>query len=133
MAMGRLFSFLLICVAAAGTLCSIASAESTQPTEPTREQLQLQISIMQDHIKKLESNLRSRPQIVDPILQKAYLDAQKKQYEYLTAIMDIRIGAFQAQRLASYIVLLLVVLVVVAGILFAGFQLWKSISIAGVQ
>src|SRR5262249_36635471 len=79
---------------------------------------------------KLESESQDN---VNPILQRAYIDAQKKQYEYLTAMMDVRIRAFHTQRLASNVVLLLVVLVVVAGIAFAGFQLWKSVSIAGVQ
>ena len=47
--------------------------------------------------------------------------------------MDITIAAFQTARIASNVVLALVVLVVVAGIAFAGFQLWTSVSVAGVQ
>jgi hypothetical protein len=131
--MSRVFVLLLICVAAVGALCGTAFAETKPPVEPTREQLQLDISLLQDHIKKLESELKSRPANVDPILQKAYIEAERKYYEYLAAIMDIRIRAFQTQRLASNVILLLVVLVVVAGIMFAGFQLWKSVSVAGVQ
>lgn len=129
----RFFIFIAICIAVASAPSHPALAESAQPAEPTREQLQLQISILQDYIKKLQSDLQNQRTVVDPSLQKAYLDAKKKEYEYLTAIMDINIGAFRAQRIASAVVLFLVVVVVVAGIAFAGFQLWKSVSVAGVQ
>jgi hypothetical protein len=104
---------------------------STDPAVPTREQLQLQIAIMQDYVKKLEANLKSRP--VNAEVERAYIETRKKEYEYLIAIMDVNIRAFQAQRFASSVILCLVVLVVVAGTGFAGFQLWKSVSIAGVQ
>jgi TRAP-type C4-dicarboxylate transport system permease small subunit len=70
---------------------------------------------------------------VDPDLEKAYIQSKKKEYEYVTALMDVNIRAFNAQQVASDVVLVLVCLVVVAGIGFAGFQLWKSVSIAGVQ
>ena len=66
-------------------------------------------------------------------MEKAYIGAKKKQYEYLTAIMDINLRALEAQRFASFVMLMLVVLVVVCGTGFAGFQLWKSVSAAGVQ
>jgi hypothetical protein len=115
-----------LAVAAAG----VAAAQTSAP-EPTREQLQLQISIMQDYVKKLEAELQNRPQ--DPELEKAYNAARKKQYEYLSAVMDVNLRALEAQRFASWVILLLVVLVVVSGTAFAGYQLWKGVSAAGVQ
>ena len=109
----------------------VAAAETTDSIEPTREQLQLQISIMQDYVRKLEADLKNRPQNAE--LDKAYTEAKKKEYEYLAAIMQSNLRAFEAQRLASLVILSLVVLVVLAGTGFAGFQLWKSVSVAGVQ
>jgi hypothetical protein len=88
---------------------------------------------MQDYIKKLEADLRGRTTTASPELEKAYVETRKKEYEYLAAIMDVNIGAFRAQRFASAVILSLVVLVVVSGTAFAGFQLWKSVSVAGVQ
>jgi hypothetical protein len=46
--------------------------------------------------------------------------------------MGVIIAAFYAQRIASYAVLCLVVFVVAAGVIFSGFQLWKSMA-TGVQ
>jgi hypothetical protein len=115
------------------SVIGIIGSTIAEPAEPTREQLQLQISIMQDYIKKLETDLKTRANSADPVLEKAYIETRKKEYEYLTAIMDVNIGAFRAQRFASGVILFLVVLVVTAGTAFAGFQLWKSVSVAGVQ
>jgi hypothetical protein len=109
---------------------SSVAAESNEDTEPTREQLQTQISIMQDYIKQLEAG-QNAPAPAE--LQQAYLETRKKEYQYLTALMDVNLAAFQAQRVAGNVVLALVVLVVVAGTGFAGFQLWKSVTVGGVQ
>lgn len=108
-----------------------AEEQGKTPEEPTREQLQLQISIMQDYIKELKKNGTSGS--VPPELESAYIEAMKKQYQYEIAEMDLNIAAFQNARTASNVILALVVLVVIAGITFAGFQLWKSVTIAGVQ
>ena len=79
--------------------------------EPTREQLQTQISILLDQIKALQAaNTNTQAASIDPDLRSAYLEAKKKEYEYVTKVM-----------------------VVISGISFSGFQLWKSISVAGVQ
>ncbi len=47
--------------------------------------------------------------------------------------MDLNVETFQTQWLQTYTVMSLVVIVVIAGVLFAAFQLWKSVSVAGVQ
>ena len=126
----RFLRHLVIILMAAKVMACPAFAEPTNATEPTREQLLTQISIMQDYIKTLEGELRNRPKSSDPMLEKAYLETRMKQYEYLREVFDINLNAFRAQRIASTVVLALVVLVVVAGVAFAGFQLWKSVSIA---
>jgi hypothetical protein len=48
-------------------------------------------------------------------------------------MMDINLSVIIAQRFASHVVLWLVAFVTIAGIAFAGFQLWKSVTVAGVQ
>jgi len=100
---------------------------------PTREQLQTQINIMRDHIKYLESELNNQNRPSDPELEKAYTLTRLKQYEYLRTVMDINVSALHGQRVASNVILWLVVCVTLAGISFAGFQLWKSVAVAGVQ
>lgn len=40
--------------------------QAAESVEPNREQLQLQIDIMQDYIKKLESNTTKQGEAVDP-------------------------------------------------------------------
>jgi hypothetical protein len=109
----------------------------TQPVsepEPTREQLQTQISILLDQIKALQAaNATGQAASIDPDLRSAYLEAKKKEYEYVTKVMELNIEAFNAQRWSAYAILFLVVVVVISGISFSGFQLWKSISVAGVQ
>ena len=109
----------------------------TQPAsepEPTREQLQTQISILLDQIKALQAaNTNTQAASIDPDLRSAYLEAKKKEYEYVTKVMELNIEAFNAQRWSAYAILFLVVVVVISGISFSGFQLWKSITVAGVQ
>ena len=117
-------------------LLSVAPTH-TQPAsepEPTREQLQTQISILLDQIKALQAaNATTQAVSIDPDLRSAYLEAKKKEYEYVTKVMQLNIEAFNAQRWSAYAILFLVVVVVISGISFSGFQLWKSISVAGVQ
>jgi hypothetical protein len=109
----------------------------TQPPEqpePTREQLQTQVSILLDQIKALQAaNATTQRASMDPDLRSAYMEAKKKEYEYVTKIMELNVEAFNAQRWSAYAILFLVVVVVISGISFSGFQLWKSISVAGVQ
>jgi hypothetical protein len=109
----------------------------TQPAaeaEPTREQLQTQVSILLDQIKALQTaNATSQATSFDPDLRPAYVEAKKKEYEYISKLMELNVEAFNAQRWSAYAILFLVVVVVISGISFSGFQLWKSISVAGVQ
>ena len=109
-------------------------AQPAKEPEPTREQLQTQISILLDQIKALQAtNATTQATSIDPDLHSAYVEAKKKEYEYLTKVMALNIEAFNAQRWSAYAILFLVVVVVISGISFSGFQLWKSISVAGVQ
>lgn len=120
--------------------CPVASfgAETggaTPDPVPTIQQLQVQVSILQDQIKRLageNTKLRQQSASIDPDLLKAYNQAKKREYNYYTDLMDANVRALFAQQIASYVILILVFLVVVSGVLFSGFQLWKSVSI-GVQ
>jgi hypothetical protein len=109
-------------------------AQPTEEPEPTREQLQTQISILLDQIKTLQAgNNSTQTASTDPNLRAAYVEAKKKEYEYIAKVMELNIEAFNAQRWSAYAILFLVTVVVISGISFSGFQLWKSISVAGVQ
>src|SRR5262249_55604010 len=103
-----------------------------EPIEPTREQMQLQVDIMRDQIQKLESELKN-VSANDPELEKAYFLTKVKQYQYIRDIMDVNLAVLKAQQFASNVTLWLVAIVTIAGIAFAGFQLWKSVTVAGIQ
>lgn len=102
---------LLILTVPLAAVTHSAFAQQNNTLEPTRQQLELQISIMQDYIKKLKTDARRDPANAE--LEKAYVGAKKKEYEYLIAEMDLNIAAYQTARIASNVILALVVLVVV--------------------
>ena len=108
-----------------------ASPPSADAAEPTRAQLEAQIAVLQNYIKAHEAQWNNAAS-VDPKVLQAYTSEQIKEYEYLVDEMNINIRAYETQRTASNVILWVVVLVVVAGIVFSGFQLWKSVSV-GVQ
>jgi hypothetical protein len=83
--------------------------------QPTYEQLQTQILLLKESINRLE--------------QPAHLQF----LQYQAAVMEMNISQLKAQWVAGYVVLALVALVVLAGTTFAAFQLWKSVTIGGVQ
>jgi hypothetical protein len=130
---GMLRMRLLLGIFVTLSIIQIRDAYSEQ-VEPTRDQLQIQMDIMRDYIKYLESELHKRPvAITNQELEKAYVTTRLKQYQYIRDVMDINLSTLNAQRFASDIILWLVALVAFSGIAFAGFQLWKSVTAAGVQ
>jgi hypothetical protein len=114
----------------------VVSSSCEESDQPTREQLNIQISIMKDQIKSLsEQNkqYRERAEIMDQKVYDAYLELKRSEFDYYKQLMGVNLAVFHVQRIASYVVLFLVFVVVTSGVLFSGFQLWKSVSIAGVQ
>ena len=106
-------------------LFSLSPARSEEQP-PTVGQLQQQILILQDQVAKLKAQ-------TDSALYAKYIEVKKKEYDYQAKLMDLNVETFQTQWLQTYTVMSLVVIVVIAGVLFAAFQLWKSVSVAGVQ
>src|SRR5262245_34298459 len=102
----------------------IDDAVGESASEPTREQLQIQNAILQDEIK----GLRRKVDEAEGEVYKAYLQGKIKEYQFQTMLMDTNISALNAQWWASHIILILVVFVVSSGILFSGYQLWKSVT-----
>jgi hypothetical protein len=114
---------------------AVQADEAVSPA-PTPEQLNVQISILKDQVKALSAandQYRQRAELADQKVLNAYVEAKKREYDYYTRLMDVNIDIFHVQRIASYVVLFLVFIVVTSGVLFSGFQLWKSVSVAGVQ
>jgi hypothetical protein len=123
-------SFVLAVLLALG-LGLVARADD-QP--PTPAQLRIQVDILNDQIANLQNeNAQLRKNAINPALYDPYLNLMKSRYAYEASLMNATVEAFFVQRIASYVVLVLVVIVVLAGILFSGFQLWKSAAVAGVQ
>jgi hypothetical protein len=120
-------------------LCFLLGAGSSLASEespPTTAQLNTQISILKDQVKALSAvndQYKQRAVLADQKVLDAYIELKKREFDYYAHLMDVNIETFHAQRIASYVILLLVFVVVTSGILFAGFQLWKSVSLAGVQ
>jgi hypothetical protein len=125
-------SFLLFLLLILGSTASFSAPPATA-VEPTCEQLQVQVDILKDQIKKLQVQTPVASSQGDPEVRRAAVDAQRKSFEYTSAIMDSNINVLRGQQFASSVVLFLVVIIVFSGILFAGFQLWKSVAVAGVQ
>jgi hypothetical protein len=106
---------------------------------PTTDQLNTQISILKKQAaeaadcKIQNTEYRKRAELIDERLSNAYIEFQKRDYDHKLQLMDADIDTFHVQMISSYVVLVLVVIVVASGVLFSGFQLWKSVSIAGVQ
>lgn len=138
----------LVVLSCAASSLGSAAAQSTDAAEPTREQLQIQIDILKDRLKQSDETIKrlqtaSDQASIDPEVLKAYIEAQKRQYEiqnemqqkqseYVAAILDWNIKAMERQRFAYGVILFLVTLLVVSGTAFSGFQLWRS-SGAAVQ
>jgi hypothetical protein len=109
-----------------------AAAQPADGVQPTREELELQISIMRDYIKKLEQAAAPSAAVtVDPAVLKAYNDAQLKQYESLSRQADLINESFYEQRIMLRTTLFLVALVVIAGVSFSAIQLWQGLRAAG--
>jgi hypothetical protein len=106
------------------------------PAAPTPDQVNIQISILTKRVNELEAQnarYRRRAEVIDERLSDAFIEFQKRDYDHQAQFMDADIEIFHVQRISSYVVLILVIIVVTSGVLFSGFQLWKSVSIAGVQ
>jgi hypothetical protein len=103
--------------------------------EPTVAQLHTQIDILKDQIKGLQkenADLKNSASTSSQALYDAWAQLKKKEYAYYGQLMDSNVKTFRAQQIASYVVLFLVFVVVSAGIVFSGFQLWKGVT-TGVQ
>jgi hypothetical protein len=106
--------------------CGLLSQSFARAEEqtPTAEQLEVQITILKDRLLKLKAQVA---------LREKYVEAKKKEYDYQIKLMDLNLETFQSQWLQTYTVMTLVALVVIAGLSFSAFQLWKSVGVAGVQ
>lgn len=132
--------WLLVAAAVAGGAPSplLAQQNAAQPTarqdaaapEPTREHLQLQLDIMRKYIDELEQRAKAAAADSESEVAKAYRAAQLKQYESIITQTDIINQSFYEQRGILRISLALVALVVIAGVIFSGIQLWQSLKAA---
>jgi hypothetical protein len=112
------------------TLSAPVSGEAPPSVEPTREQLATQIEILKDELKRNEQQLTC-PQ--DEVVRQKCNEALAKRYELQKRLMEVTARGYEAQSVASAVILILVVIVVVSGVAFSGLQLWAAIKIGGVQ
>lgn len=91
---------------------------------------------LRDELQKLEDeneNLKNENEFLKSEFgreaSRTQLDYHKKYYSYLSKKADINLAQFEWQQRASEFLLWLVVSVVLSGILFSGYQLWKAAQI----
>jgi hypothetical protein len=115
----------------AALVCGLLSQSFARADEQTvaQEELKTQVEILKGQIAKLKAQLGEQ----NAELRPKYIEAKKKEYDFQIKTMDANIEKFQRQGLQTYVVMALVALVVVAGVCFSAFQLWKSVGVAGVQ
>jgi hypothetical protein len=106
-----------------------AAAENSEEQQPTPDQLKIQISILTDQNAALRKQIDER----DSELCRKYLQVKMKEYDFQARLMDLNMETFSGQSVQTYIVMMLVVAVVLSGIGFSAFQLWKAMGSAGIQ
>lgn len=120
---------LLICTVSASTPpASVSSYLSPTTGSPPSQQLQIlhqQNAQLLHRVKELEERLK----YAESDIFKAEVDYYKNYYAYRTRKSEMNISQFEWQQYASEYLLWLVVIVVVSGIVFSGYQLWKASSI----
>jgi hypothetical protein len=131
-----------IAAVAIGVLLLIEPAAS-QPAEPwpaaaAGDNLQVQVELLRadsdyhrdlvDKLRHENSQLRALVEGVDAPVRAKYLEAQQRQYEFEAELMTSTVHGFLHQRIASYVILVLVVCIVLAGLWFAHVQLMAGIA-----
>jgi len=104
------------------TLTGGGGFESIQQNHQIESSLREQIVEMSNTIKRLNSEE-----------DKARIQAQIKYYEYLNKKAEINLSQYRWQQTASNYLLFLVMVVVLSGIFFSGYQIWKSSSIKDIS
>jgi hypothetical protein len=119
----------LICTAALTvgvSTITIAQTRKIEAQQPTIQQIQTQISILIDQIKDIRRNIHhqnSIDEINNERITDAYINAKLKEYEFNTDMYQINKDTFIQQRYASYVILLLVVIITLSGIWMSWYQL----------
>jgi hypothetical protein len=119
---------LFIWAALACVVLSQSFARAEEQTA-TQEELKTQVEILKGQVAKLKAQVVQQ----DAELYPKYIEAKKQEYDYQIKLMKLNLDTFETQWLQTYTVMALVALVVVAGVCFSAFQLWRSIGVAGVQ
>ena len=83
--------------------------------------------LIADQLKGENDQLRQRVQTIEGPLFSKYVETKKREYDFQSHMMDVVEGTFQHQRIASYVILLLVFCVVLAGLWFAYVQLMAGL------
>src|SRR6266481_4078452 len=113
-------------ILALAMLTPVLSQAGEPSAAPTTDQLNIQISILQDQVKALTATndrYRQRAELADEKVLDSYIDLKKREFDYYAHLMDVNVEIFHVQKIASYVVLFLVFIVVTSGVLFSGFQL----------
>lgn len=74
--------------------------------------------------KALQQNLAQ----ANSPLNRKYIDAKVAYYDYQIRMMKAAEALYDWQQTASTVILILVVILVTAGVIFSGFQLWQAVK-----
>lgn len=80
-----------------------------------------------NEMKAQNEALRKHIGSLDPLLYAKYIETKRKEFDFQSEMMSVNSYNFQHQRIASYVILALVVCVVLAGVWFAHVQLMAGL------
>ena len=116
-----------------------AFAQGTaSPATLTPEQMQAFIAVLQADAKQYKEvvtklttenqDLKARVDGLEAPLWKKYVETKSRQYDFLANMMAVNEASYQHQKVANYVILVLVVFVVGAGLWFAYLQLMAGLG-----
>jgi hypothetical protein len=111
----------------------LAEPVVAQPTTRSVDALETENNVMKadleilkermERLQKQNDDLRRRVEEVQTPLYKKYIETKQREYEFAANMMDVNIQNVQHQRIASYVILLMVICVVLSGLRFSYVQL----------
>ena len=103
-----------------------ASADVNQQSEKTEKTVLSTQQVLLEELRAEVARLNEELQRYKNSRYAIEIEYTRKYYEYLSKKADINVMQFQWQRTASERLLWLVVVVVLAGVVFSGYQLWRA-------
>lgn len=114
-------------------VCAAVHAQQKTSEEVSKELTDYQVYAKAlretaEKLKKENEELRKRVEGKEETLWTKYYEAKASEYQFQEQMLGVNISAFYHQKIASYVILALVVLVVGGGLFFAHVQLMAGLQ-----